>query len=113
MHELSLTQSILQIANDEAARSGATQIKAIHLKVGALTGVQTEAIQFYLDTLSKGTVAEGVKLEAEHVPVGATCGECGRFFIVEDYDLTCPDCGAMAKITQGKELSVVSLEVEK
>jgi hydrogenase nickel incorporation protein HypA/HybF len=113
MHELSITESILQIATDEAKRVGATQIKLIRLKVGAMSQVVPDSVQYYLDLLSRGTIAEGVKLEAIPVPVGATCPNCSKSYVVENYDLTCPHCGGTGKITQGRELSVESLEVEK
>lgn len=112
MHEYAITQSILEIAMDEAQRIGASQVKSIRLKVGAMSQVVPSAVQYYLDLLTPGTVAEGVQLEAINVPVGATCTRCGQFFLVEDYDLTCPRCGGTGKITQGRELSVESLEVE-
>ncbi len=112
MHELAITQSILQIATDEAERAGASHIKLIRLKVGAMSQVVSSAVQYYLDILTPGTLAEGVRLEVTPVPVGATCNRCGHFFLVENYDLTCPRCGGTGKITQGRELSVESLEVE-
>lgn len=112
MHEFAITQSILQIAMDEARRVGASQIKLIRLKVGAMSQVVPSAVQYYLDLLTPGTVAEGVQLEAVTVPVGATCTQCGESFLVENYDLTCPRCSGTGKITQGRELSVESLEVE-
>ena len=113
MHELAITQSILQIATDEARRVGASQIKVIRIKVGALTDIVPESVQFYLDSLTPGTLAEKVRLETILVPVGATCPRCQHFFVVGDYDLTCPQCGGMGKITQGRELQVESLEVEQ
>ncbi|MHB0868544.1 MAG: hydrogenase maturation nickel metallochaperone HypA [Chloroflexota bacterium] len=113
MHELSITQSILQIAIDEAQRTEASQIKVIRLKVGALMDIAPESVQFYLDALTPGTVAEGVRLEVIPVPVGATCTQCGHSFLVEDYDLSCSGCGGTGKITQGRELLVDSLEVER
>ncbi|MGI5835698.1 MAG: hydrogenase maturation nickel metallochaperone HypA [Chloroflexota bacterium] len=112
MHEFAITQNILQIATDEAQRVGASQVKVIRLKVGALSQVVPSAVQYYLDILTPGTIAEGVRLEAIDVPVGATCTRCGESFLVENYDLTCPRCGGTGKITQGRELSVESLEVE-
>ena len=112
MHELAITQSILKIALDEAHRVGASQVKVIRLKLGALSDVVPESVQFYLDALAPGTIAEGVRLETMPVPLGATCTRCGRFFLVQDYDLTCPDCAAPGRITQGRELAVDSLEVE-
>lgn len=112
MHELAITQSILQIATDEAQRIGASQIKVIRLKVGTLTDIVPDSVQFYLDSLTPGTIAAGVRLETIVVPVGATCPGCGHFFVVQNYDLNCPECGSVGKITQGRELQVESLEVD-
>ncbi len=112
MHELALTQNILKIATEEALRNGATRLTVIRLRVGALADVVPESVQFYLDALAPGTIAEGVKLETTRLPVGATCPDCGHFFVVQNYDLTCPECGGTGKITQGRELSVESIEVE-
>ncbi len=113
MHELAITQSLLKIATEEAQRAGASQIKVIRLKVGALTDIVPESVQFYLDAITPGTIAEGARLEAIRVPVGATCPRCDHFFPVEDYNLNCPLCGEIGKITQGRELQLDSLEVEK
>ncbi|MCL4371117.1 MAG: hydrogenase maturation nickel metallochaperone HypA [Chloroflexi bacterium] len=113
MHELAITQSLLQIATDEAERIGASQIKVIRLRVGALTDIVPDSVQFYLDSMTPGTIAAGVRLETIRIPVGATCTRCDRFFVVQDYDLTCPECGGVGKITQGRELQVESLEVEE
>jgi hydrogenase nickel incorporation protein HypA/HybF len=112
MHELAITESILQIATEEAARTGAARITRIVLRVGALTDIVPESVQFYLNAAARGTLAEGVRLETLLVPLGATCTGCGQFFIVQHYDLTCPQCGGTGKITQGRELSVESIEVE-
>ena len=112
MHEYAITQSILQIATDEARRVGASRIKVIRLKVGAMSHVVPASVQFYLNALTPGTLAEGVQLETIHIPIGATCERCGESFLVQDYDLTCPSCGETGKITQGRELLVDSIEVE-
>ncbi len=112
MHELAITQSILKIATEEARRHNATRISAIRLKVGALTDIVPESVQFYLDAITPGTVAEGVRLETIPVPVGATCTRCETSFVVEEYRLECPRCGEMGRITQGRELSVESIEVD-
>lgn len=111
MHELSITESILEIAIDEARRAGASRIEKIRLKVGALTEVVPDSIQFYLDAVAPGTIAEGVRLETIAVPTGATCTRCSHFFVVAENALQCPACGGMGRITQGRELFIESLEV--
>ncbi len=112
MHELAITESVLQISMEEAERAGATRIEAIKVSIGSLTGVVPDSVQFYLDALSRGTIAEGVRLEATIVPILATCQVCGHVFPVPELELHCPVCGALGVVTQGRELRVESIEVQ-
>jgi len=112
MHELAITREILNIALDEARKHGAKRITAIHLKVGALTQVVPECVEFYLEILAKGTIAEGAKLETTIVPLTAHCEKCDLTFPVEDYCFLCPRCGGAASVASGRELYIESLEVE-
>ena len=113
MHELSITQSILDLVTKEAEKQGAQRITLIRLKIGELTNVDPACVEFYLEVIGKGTIAEGVKLEAEVLPLTAECEDCGRRFPVENWDFSCPQCGGgKAKMVTGKELFVESIEVE-
>lgn len=112
MHELAITQNLLDIALNEAEKHGAERIVAIHLRVGALTQVVPECVEFYLESLAKGTIAEGTKLEATIVPLTAHCDRCDLTFPVEDFCFLCPRCGGAASVASGRELYIESLEVE-
>lgn len=112
MHELAITQSILRIAVEEAERVGASRIDVIKVSIGALTDIVPSSVQFYLDALSPGTLAEGVRLEAATVPIAATCQACAHVFPAPNFELHCPLCGAVGTITQGRELRVESIEVQ-
>ena len=114
MHELSVTQSILDIAVKHAERAGAARILAINVVVGDLTGFVHDSIQFYFDFLSRGTLAAGATLNIERVPARARCRECGAEYHPPDTRLwSCPECGALGgEIVAGREFSVASLEVE-
>ena len=112
MHEMSITQSLLEIALTEAQKAQAKRITAIHLKIGALTGVVADSLSFYLDFLAKGTPAEGAKLVATVMPVTARCPSCNTTFPAEELIFACPTCGGVAQIVSGRELFIESLEVE-
>lgn len=114
MHELPVTQSILDIANRHASRAGASRIVAINLVIGELSGFVQESIQFYFDFLSQDTPAQGAKLNLERIPARARCGACGTEYAPPDGRLwTCPQCGALGgEVTAGKEFYVASIEVE-
>lgn len=47
MHELSITQAILDLALEEARKANAEKIVKIDLVVGELTGIEPEYVRFY------------------------------------------------------------------
>ncbi len=120
MHELSVTQSVLDIALTHARQAGANRILRIHLTVGDLSGIVGESVQFYFDFVSRETLAEGAELIFRHVPAQFRCQACGAVYEPERRgtvssrpDWTCPLCGELRpEIVGGRELSVESIEVE-
>lgn len=113
MHELSVTQSILEIALTHAQRAGESRILQISLAVGELSGIVGESVRFYFDFISKGTMAEGAELVFRHVPARFRCLDCGAEYEPDGHDWTCPRCGALRPMAMGgRELLVESIEVE-
>jgi hydrogenase nickel incorporation protein HypA/HybF len=114
MHEMAVTQSILDIALRHAGRAGAQRIVAINLVIGDLTGFVDDSIQFYFDFLSRDTLAQNARLNFERVAARARCHTCGTEYTPPDGRLwTCPQCGALGgEVSAGKEFSVASIEIE-
>jgi hydrogenase nickel incorporation protein HypA/HybF len=113
MHELPVTQSILEIALNEAGTAQSAKIISINLVVGELSGVSGECVQFYFDILKKGNAAEEASLEIRHVPAEFKCRDCLTEFTLGDSYWLCPNCqGINVEILAGKECYVESLEVE-
>ena len=73
MHELSITEHILDYALKKAREEDASRIRTIHLCIGQLRGIVPECIQVYLDMLAENTIAEGAQIEAEFLPVKVRC----------------------------------------
>jgi len=112
VHELAVTESVLNIAVEHAQRAGAKRISVIHLVIGELSGFVDDSIQFYFDFLTPGTLAEGAKLAIQRVPARLRCRDCGREFSPEGLDWRCPACGALAgDVVAGKESYVESIEI--
>jgi hydrogenase nickel incorporation protein HypA/HybF len=114
MHELSLVTNILEIAEDYAHREGASAIRAVSLRVGAMSGVEPSALEFAFSLAKQGTLAQDARLEVEYVPLRAVCKACSLEFEVTDRFgiAVCPSCGQpSASFTRGEELEVRSLEV--
>ena len=60
MHEMSLAEGILQIVEETAAHQGFKRVTEVRLEIGALSGVEIEALSFCLDVVLKGSVAEAI-----------------------------------------------------
>ena len=73
MHELSIMQSALSLALDQARQAGGSRVHTIRLRIGALSGVVPDALEFAFEALAPGTPAEGAKLAIEHVPARFWC----------------------------------------
>ena len=113
MHELAITEGIIEAAIPEAEKYGAKRILEIRLKIGELSGVMPECIQYYFDIASKGTIAENAKLKIEKIPVTVRCLDCGFEGVIDRKKIRCPDCGGTElKLIGGREYFVDSLEAE-
>jgi hydrogenase nickel incorporation protein HypA/HybF len=113
MHEMSVTQHILDIVLRHAQKAGAGRILTINLVIGDLTGFIDDSIQFYFDFLSRDTLAEGARLAFARIPARARCHVCSTEYRPPNSRLwTCPQCGALGgEVIAGKEFSVASIEV--
>jgi hydrogenase nickel incorporation protein HypA/HybF len=112
MHELSLMESTLEIALECAQKQGARKIHQVSLRVGAISGVVPEALEFAFDVCTQNSIAADAKLQIELVPALCYCQDCDREFSPPDFIYTCPQCGKISsKLLQGRELQLISLEV--
>jgi hydrogenase nickel incorporation protein HypA/HybF len=110
MHELAVTQSILDIALKNA---GTRKIKQINLVIGQFSSIVDDSVQFYWDIISKDTTAEGSQLHFQRIPGEMTCKQCGQVFRPKDDMFNCPACSSpFVRITRGEEFQVESIDVE-
>lgn len=105
--------SALNLALDQAHKAGATRVHLIRLRIGALSGVVPEALQFAFEALTPGTMAERAELAIENVPARFWCHACAREFEAEDFFGECPDCHRpTGDLRAGREMELASLEIE-
>ncbi len=113
MHEMSVTQSLLELALRHAERADAQRILRLNLVIGELASIVDESVQFYWDIVSQGTIAEGAELCFERVPGQMRCVDCGHTFPLNGRDYLCPACGqARVVAAGGDEFRLESIEVE-
>jgi hydrogenase nickel incorporation protein HypA/HybF len=113
MHELSVTEQLLNIVLEHARKARAKQVLKVNVVIGDFTGFVNESIQFYFELLSKGTEAEKASVAITRIPCRIRCRECRQEFQPDGSDWRCPQCGGpMEEVLGGRELYVESIEVE-
>jgi hydrogenase nickel incorporation protein HypA/HybF len=113
MHELSIANSILNIVLEEKKNKNLPQIKAIGLRIGALSGVFPDALEFSFDAIKKDTALEDTKLEISEIAVAGICRECGEEFSVTDLIFACTKCFSTSiEVSQGQEMDIAYLNIE-
>jgi hydrogenase nickel incorporation protein HypA/HybF len=115
MHELSIAQSLIELACDTAEREGASRVTKLHLRIGAMSGVVVDSLLFSFDLAAEGTACEGAKLDIKEVAVRVHCPRCDAAKSLPDsYAFLCPTCGSPTpEILEGRELKLISLEVDE
>jgi hydrogenase nickel incorporation protein HypA/HybF len=115
MHEISIAMSIIELAEEECERQGGVRIAAVHLRLGLLSGVVKDALLFSYGIACEDTPLAGSRLIVEEVPGMVYCPACDAPRPVRSSEwFCCSECGSPAsEIVQGKELEIVSLEVEQ
>lgn len=105
-------KSALDLALEQARQVGASRVHEIRLRIGALSGVVPDALQFAFEALTNGTEAENAKLTIEHVPARFWCEGCQREFEAVRLFAECPECNtASGELRGGRELELASLEI--
>ena len=113
MHELAVTQSILDICLRHADQANAARVTDINLLIGQFSSIVDDSVQFYWDIVADGTIAQGAVLHFNRIPGEMTCGSCGHVFHPTDKDFGCPACGSnRVRVTKGEEFRVESIDVE-
>ena len=113
MHELSITQNILEIALRHGEQARASRIIRLNMVVGELASVIDDSVQFYWDIVARDTMAEGAELCFERIPGSLRCLGCGETFRLEGREYVCPACGeSQVAVAGGDEFRLASIEVE-
>ena len=113
MHEMSLCESVISILNREAKRHHFTRVKTVRIEIGARSCVAPEAMDFCFRAITRGTLADGARLELLREPPVAYCMGCGETVSIQERYDACPQCGSYELHISGTDtLRVKNLEVE-
>ncbi|WP_329140305.1 hydrogenase maturation nickel metallochaperone HypA [Streptomyces sp. NBC_01476] len=108
MHELSITQSVVDAVCERAA---GRPVHTVRVRVGVLTAVVADSMRFCFDLITEGTAAEGAVLEIDQPPGAGLCRGCGTAFPLTEPVVLCPCGSADVQVTSGRELEIISMRV--
>ena len=112
MHEMSLCEGIVQVLENERSRQSFERVNKVFLEIGALAGVEIEALKFCYEVVCQDTVAKGSTLEIIEIPGKAWCMQCAKELQVEARYSACDYCGGyQLQVTGGDEMKIKELEV--
>jgi hydrogenase nickel incorporation protein HypA/HybF len=110
MHEMSITQGIVEICENSAA---GRKVLSVTLEIGELSSVIPDSVEFCFEACTRDTALEGARLLIDRIPARGHCLACSTEFPVKAYYEACPNCGEYrVEILTGEELRVKELEVE-
>lgn len=115
MHELAVTENILNVVLRHAQTNRVGKVVSITLHIGELSDLEDEWMQHYFDYLSKETVASGARLKIERLPIELKCSACERTFAIKKSALggsICPGCGATGdfSLVSGRQYYIKEME---
>lgn len=113
MHEMSIAEGILDIAVDTMKQNEATVIHSVQLDLGLMSGVEPDALHFCWDAVTKGSPAEGSRIDIHTIPITGQCLDCDTIFEVQNYTFLCPQCEShFVNTIGGRELQVTSIDID-
>jgi len=112
MHEMTLAVSLVELVEEQARANGLGRVDKVWLTLGALAGVQEDALAFGFEVACRGTCADGAKLCVEHVAARVRCLQCATTTDLSTRTEACPSCGAARweRMSGGGELRLTALE---
>jgi hydrogenase nickel incorporation protein HypA/HybF len=114
MHELSVTENILNIASSHAQKAGALKVTDINIVIGRLSSIVDDSIQFYWDMISENTICFGARLHFERHPAEILCLNCNQKYTISTDLIPCPNCDSLSlMVLSGEEFWLDSIEIEK
>ncbi|MGH3832590.1 MAG: hydrogenase maturation nickel metallochaperone HypA [Pseudonocardiaceae bacterium] len=108
MHEMAITQSVVQAVSD---RMGDAKVRRICLEIGTLSGVVADSVRFCFEVVTAGTTLEGASLEIVQPTGKARCRDCGAEFALTDLLVLCACGSANRELLAGEELKIREVEV--
>lgn len=96
MHELGITQGIIDRAREAAQANGALRVTDLYLTMTPAADFSQDSIEMYFEMLAgEDEFLRGATLHFDHQPVAATCLSCSDEFSTDAPQPVCPQCGSL------------------
>ncbi len=113
MHELSITENLVRVLQEQSSAQNFKKVLRVRLDVGMLSTLEPDSLIFCFDTVAKGTVAEGAAVEIHRSPGIAQCRKCGTQTEISAYGEPCSHCESFElNVLSGKDMMIKDVEVE-
>lgn len=113
MHELSVTESILEIVLRHANENNAKIITDIYLVIGDFSSIIDESIEFYWNIISNETIAKDARLHFKRIPAKFKCLDCDTEYQYMDEEMACPNCHSNhVQLIAGDEFYLEAIEID-
>jgi hydrogenase nickel incorporation protein HypA/HybF len=113
MHELAIAESIVNTVLKEAEKRAFPKVISVAVRIGALTDIVPDALQFGFETIIIDTPLAGAALKIESIPIKGKCRACQNEFEVDEYIFVCPGCfSGDIEVTRGQELEIAYIEID-
>lgn len=114
MHELRIAREIICMVQAEMTRLNLKKVEKVNMRIGALSGIDSEALSFGFEASVADTSLDGARLVIKQVPIKGRCRACEKESEVLDFIFVCPHCTATdMEIIEGEELDIDSLIGER
>lgn len=95
MHELGITQGIVEHVREAAAQANAAKVTDVYFTITPAADFTTESIEMYYEMLTdEDELLKGAALHFTSAPIAATCLLCGEEFLTEAPQPVCPVCAS-------------------
>ena len=113
MHELSIAHAVVSTVVD-ALPAPAPRVLQVRLRIGELSGIVPQALEFAYDVAAQGTPLADGALVIERSPIVIACPTCGPTELASTHDFRCPGCGEpCGDVIGGQELEILDVTYEE
>jgi hydrogenase nickel incorporation protein HypA/HybF len=113
MHEYSIVDSLLQLAEEHAIKNNAKKVTKLEIKIGVLSGVEPDLLKTAFETFKEGTMCEEAEFIMNIQPVVIRCKDCNKESTLKKDEYLCPHCkSSNIEIIDGEDMYLMSMELE-